>query len=175
MIVKNEINCYSFNQILEITSISKRNIKFWCSVYQIKPKKIGRNNYYSEKQVQLLNLINLLSKSSLFTQKFIKLIIDFNLDRNYDTTKIYIPFINNFSNFFKLNSTLKSFNFTFLPLTSCNIENLKIEEDKISPQTISPHIKKEINKLSDKNFNLVLQKESFENTFINSNKQDFLL
>ncbi|HPG29360.1 MAG TPA: MerR family transcriptional regulator [bacterium] len=69
---------YKLEEIEFKSGITRRNIKFWCSVYKIKPKKIGRSNYYSELQFELLKLINFLSDSHYFTQKYIKLIVDYN-------------------------------------------------------------------------------------------------
>lgn len=59
--------------LVEKTGISERNIKYWCGKYELPIAKEGRRNVYPEKTVALLELIDLLSESELFTRHFIKL------------------------------------------------------------------------------------------------------
>jgi len=122
---------YNLEQVMSITGISKRNIKFWSNVYNIKPEKIGRSNYYSEKLLQLLKMISFLSESLLFTQKFIKLLIDFNLNRLPQNSYNYHNFYTNFSAFLKNNSELKNLNFNFIPAGILSEAFSKKTEDKL--------------------------------------------
>jgi len=109
--MSNLSNGYKLDEIIELTSISKRNIKFWCSVYKILPKKIGRTNYYSEAQFQLLKLINTLSSIGFFTQKFIRVIVDYNQSENPNqVVSQYGNFVFQFDRFLSDNSLLKLIN-----------------------------------------------------------------
>ncbi len=60
-------------ELAERTGISERNIKYWAGKYELPVEKDGRRNVYPEKTVNLLQLIDLLSESELFTRHFIKL------------------------------------------------------------------------------------------------------
>ena len=157
---------YKLEEIEFKTGITRRNIKFWCSVYKIKPKKIGRSNYYSELQFELLKLINFLSNSHYFTQKYIKLIVDYNQNpdkfESLNKSRELIIELNRFfadtSELLKLNLNIFSLDEKMLNTygypakknetdTSIKIEKIKSVENN---ETLKPFTKKNANQNSQK-------------------------
>ena len=64
---------YYLEDVIELTGISERNIKFWVAEYRLKVFKEGRKNLYPPITITLLNLIKELTESKLFTTKFIQI------------------------------------------------------------------------------------------------------
>lgn len=175
---KNSEKDYTLNQILELTGITRRNVKFWTNVYNIKPTKVGRRNYYSEIELQLLKMISFLSSHSLYTQKFIKLLVDFNLQRlnlnKFDFKSFYKKFDDLLSN----NDMLKKINLHFS--LSGYIDNQEINSNNNIENHLPSRIlkkKKSIKKedklkLSSDNSNV---DQPTTQNITKEKKQDFLL
>ena len=67
---------YYLEDVIELTGISERNIKFWVAEYHLKVIKEGRKNHYPAQTVLLLNLIKDLSESKFFTTKFVQIQVE---------------------------------------------------------------------------------------------------
>jgi len=69
-------NKYHLEDVIDITGISERNVKFWVAEYRLKVTKEGRKNIYPEQTITLLRLIKELSESRFFTTKFIQIQVE---------------------------------------------------------------------------------------------------
>jgi len=67
---------YLFKDIINITGIAERIVKYWVQEYGLEFKKNGRNTVFSEETKNSLLLIKALSDTELYTQKFIKTILE---------------------------------------------------------------------------------------------------
>ncbi|MBP7652404.1 MerR family transcriptional regulator [Candidatus Dependentiae bacterium] len=133
---------YKLDEVVEKSGITQRNVKFWCAVYNIKPKKIGRSNYYSELQFQTLKLINFLSNSNLFTQKFVRLIADYNIKQDKtESLSACNNFVNELNLLLSENTELAKLNFNIFSMDSQFI-NLTVSE-KFKHNSVADIIKKE--------------------------------
>jgi len=122
-------NFFTLKEIVEKVGTTSRNIKFWCNYYNLKPVKKGRNNYYSEKLFQILKIINLLSSSKYFTQKFIKIIVEYNFIKKKDSLKSYKGFLSNINKFLKKAEELQSLNLNFFDKQKIKFEEKEIFSD----------------------------------------------
>jgi len=129
--MENKKEKYTFKDVINLTQISPRNIKFWSSIYGIKPLKIGRSNYYSDLQIQLLRLIKFLTDTNFFSQKFIKKIVNYYMDTTGYAKELFIKFMLENQNFFNENSLLKPINFNLFNLDfKKNFELSSINQDE---------------------------------------------
>ncbi|HPP86875.1 MAG TPA: helix-turn-helix domain-containing protein [bacterium] len=147
----NSSNLYKLEEIIQLTGITPRNIKFWCDTYNIKPKKIGRNNFYSEQQLQILNFIKLMTETSFFTQKFIKLIVDLNLQPNNDIIKTFSEFRDEINNLTKNSDKLLTLNFNIINLNDVDISKNKAQQEK--QEMPQPQLSSKLPKKSQQNNN----------------------
>ncbi len=67
---------YYLEDVIEITAISERNIKFWVAEYHLNVYKEGRKNVYPPQTITLLNLIKELTESKFFTTRFIQIQVE---------------------------------------------------------------------------------------------------
>lgn len=61
------------DDVVEETSITERNVKYWSQKYDLPVEKDGRKNVYPRRTVTLLRLIKVLSDTELFTHHFIRI------------------------------------------------------------------------------------------------------
>ncbi len=169
---------YKLDEVVMKSGITQRNVKFWCAVYNIKPKKIGRSNYYSELQFQTLKLINFLSNSNLFTQNFVRLIVDYNIKQ--DKTESLLTcnnFINELNLLLSENTELAKLNLNIFSMDSKFI-NLTVSE-KFPDNTVNDIIKKDSLKNTESIFiaskiekKYPINKTIIENTDFKPKKQE---
>lgn len=69
-------NYYTRQEILNLTGISERNLKFWTHEYSIPTKKSGRRTLYSRLGLQILKTVLYLSSSNLVTMKFVNRVVE---------------------------------------------------------------------------------------------------
>ena len=70
------MGAYQFKDIIYITGITERIVKYWVQEYGLEFKKSGRNTVFPEETKNSLLLIKALSDTELYTQKFIKTVLE---------------------------------------------------------------------------------------------------
>jgi len=70
------------DDVVEETGITQRNVKYWSQKYDLPVEKDGRKNVYPSRTIRLLEMIEELSDTELFTHHFIRIQVQRALGRD---------------------------------------------------------------------------------------------